>query len=152
MHVVNRISCVGVIALAEGNWLKIYLFLPGLARVKEIAHPVRQWSVITTGGARQKKSAVLPFEANTDFFASFFSGQNRQGRRAFGQRALTRIKIVTVAVIVAANLAAIEKLAGGFQISFFMRALSGKGEIFSLDERQEHLASAEVDFFHATGR
>src|SRR5262249_6309216 len=58
-------------------------------------------------------------------------------------------EIVTIAMIVAADLAAVEKLAGGFQIGFLVRALSGKSKIFSLDERQEHRASAEVHFLHA---
>ena len=114
MHAVNR-ARIRQVARIKTNWLEIYPFLRGLARVgKESLIERVRGPALQRPAAHGRKSGVLPFEANTDFFASFFSGQNRQRRRAFGQRALAGIEIVTITMIVAANLAAIEKLAGGF--------------------------------------
>ena len=87
------------------------------------------------------------------FFAALFGRKHGQRRAAFGQRAVTGREIETVAMIIAADLRAItniEQLPSLFQIRVFMGALARECIIFSLDERQEHLASAEVDFFHGT--
>jgi hypothetical protein len=94
----------------------------------------------------------LPLETNTNFFASFLGRQDRQRRRALGQRALTGCKIVAIAVIGATDRCAAQKLTGNLEIGFFVWTMSGKSKIFPLDERQEHLAPAEVDFLHAAGR
>jgi hypothetical protein len=94
----------------------------------------------------------LPLEANANFFASFFGRQDRQRRRAFGERALAGLEIIAITVVVAAQHRAVEKLPRRLQIGFFVWTVPGKSKIFSLDERQEHLAPAKVDFFHAAGR
>ena len=93
-------------------------------------------------------SEALPFETNTNLFAPLFDGQNGQRWSALGQTALAGNEIETVAMIVAANFATVEKLTGGLKIGIFMGTLAREGKIFALDERQDHLASAEVDFFH----
>ena len=96
-------------------------------------------------------SEALPFETNTNFFAPLFDGQNGQRWSALGQTALAGNEIETVAMIVAANFTVVEKLTGGGKIGVFMGALAREREVFPLDERQDHLTSAEVDLFHGTG-
>src|SRR5687767_1771425 len=94
----------------------------------------------------------LPLESNTNFFAALFRRQHRQRRSALGQGAFTRLEIIAVTVIVTAQQSAVEKLSGGFQIGFLVRAGSREREIFPLGKRQEHLTPAEVDLFQAAGR
>ena len=55
-------------------------------------------------------------------------------------------------MVVTANLTAVKQLAGRLEIGVLVRTLSGKREIFALDERQENLAPAEIDFLHGAGR
>jgi hypothetical protein len=55
-------------------------------------------------------------------------------------------------MIVAADRRAVEKLARRLEVGLFVRTLPGKGKIFSLDECEEHLTPAEVDFLYAAGR
>jgi hypothetical protein len=94
--------------------------------------------------------SALPLQSNADLFSPLFSGQNGQGRAPPGQNALTRLKIEAIIVIGAANLPAFERT--GLEIRFFVRTLSREREIFSLDERQKNLASAEIDLFHRPRR
>jgi len=92
----------------------------------------------------------LPFEANANIFASFFGRKHRQRRSSLRKHALTRIEVKTIAMVVATQLDSVEQLSGRLQIRLFVRTLPRKRKIFPLDERQQHLTSAEVDFFHDT--
>jgi ABC-type branched-subunit amino acid transport system ATPase component len=68
------------------------------------------------------------------------------------QQALTGFQIKTVTVVVTTQFGSVNQLSGGLQVSLFMRALLRERKVLSLDERQQHLTSAEVDFFHDTRR
>jgi len=92
----------------------------------------------------------LPLQPNANLFSPLFRGQNSQGRAPSRQHALTCLKVEAIIVIRAANLSAFE--CAGFKISLFVRTLSREREIFSLDERQKNLASAEIDLFHRPRR
>src|SRR5262245_34969637 len=109
---------------------------------------------MNSAGTRNQKddfAGPLPFETDTDLLAARFGRQHGQRRAAFGQAAFAGLQVKTVAVVVTANLPAAKKLAGLFEISFLMRAVARECEIATIDERQQDLASPEIDFFHDTG-